>query len=221
MTESSNTDVIGNDFPQCTKMTKGYDYDAPNSVHKLDRHRRSFPDFTPNLHSFVLNRTAKLTDIVSAAVISGCGFLVSEKVKSIVERFETIPVKFYQAKLIHRQKSYDYYWMHLVSHDFSQLIDYPRSEFEAVYLGTQLETFQVNSFDELLMKKAEFVQLQHGSYVDVRGLSLRINKSIAKYSILSLLGFDFRFHLRQDLKEEFLNNNCSGLDLVRSSFTLF
>jgi len=222
MTESVNTNEIGKDFPQCTKMTKGYDYNAANSVHALHRHRRSFPNFDPNLQSFVLSGTAKLTDVVSAAVVNGSGFLVSGKIKSIIQRFETIPLKFYPGTLVHRQKSYEYYWMHMVSHDFSQLIDFSGSVFEAEYFDAQIETFQVDSFDELLIKKSSFVEEHGGSFVSVRGVSLKIDKSVSKYAILSLLGFDFRFHMREDLKQEIINNKCTGLDLaINSSFILF
>jgi hypothetical protein len=120
----------GPQYPQVQKMTPGYDYSALNSVHSMSKNYQSLPDYTPNLDSFILHGRAKMTDMLSVAVISG-GFLVSERFKAILESFSLPEHKFYQARLKHKGKLFEhFYWLHIIC-DLTEFVDYPASSFFA------------------------------------------------------------------------------------------
>lgn len=115
-------------YPQIQKMSQGYDYKSDHSVRKLFKAWRSFPDFTPDLNSFLLHAKSRPTDFISNA-LSSRGIIVSEIVKSIFESFNTCPIAFYKATIKYKSDVLDnYYWMHIIS-DYTDFIDYPNSRF--------------------------------------------------------------------------------------------
>src|ERR1700743_2287765 len=89
-----DTPEVGRQYPQVQKMSLEYDYNALNSVYALSREVEKFPEDIPNLNSFTLHSNAKLTDLLSVAVVSG-GFLISEKLKMIFEEFKLVNHRFY------------------------------------------------------------------------------------------------------------------------------
>lgn len=111
-TLSNATDGIGRAFPQHQEMGRGYDYDAPNSVHKLPYD--GLPDFEPNFNTVTIHGNAKLTDLLSSAPIRNTGYLVSPKLRALLEKF-TLPLhRFYPVPMEHRKKPVDgYCWLQL------------------------------------------------------------------------------------------------------------
>lgn len=66
-----NNIETGSVYPQIQKMSPGYDYKAPDSVHALSKAYQHLPDFTPNLDYFELASKAKLSDLLSTAMAYG------------------------------------------------------------------------------------------------------------------------------------------------------
>jgi hypothetical protein len=120
-----DTEETGHVFP-AVESYDGYDFNAPNSVHKLNF--REFPDFTPDIR-FKLTKDAKFTDMLSQAAISAHGFLINEKLKNTFEQFNIVPHKYYPARVEdHQGDFHNYFWMHLVWKDRS-VIDWSSSKF--------------------------------------------------------------------------------------------
>lgn len=85
-------------------MKPGYNYKAPNSVHALSKETKKLPAYEPDLDYFILHNQAKPTYLLSVTPVSG-GFMVSEKLKQILEQF-TLPLhKFYPAKVLHKNNN--------------------------------------------------------------------------------------------------------------------
>src|SRR5262245_9185237 len=84
---------IGRTVPQHQEMGRGYDYDAPDSVHKLPYD--ALPDFEPNFNTVVIHGHARLTDLISSAPIRNTGYLVSPRLRAVLEQFALPPHRFY------------------------------------------------------------------------------------------------------------------------------
>lgn len=111
-TLSNATDGIGRELPQHQTMGAEYDYTALNSVHRL-RYDTSL-DFEPNFKTVVIHGHAKLTDLISSAPIPNTGFLVSSRLRTVLEEFALPSHRFYPVPTMHRGKPIaGYFWIQL------------------------------------------------------------------------------------------------------------
>jgi hypothetical protein len=109
---SNASEDIGPTYPQHQTMGPGYDYDAPNSVHQLPYD--ALPDFEPNFNTVVIHGHARLTDLLSSAPIQNTGYLVSPKLRAVLERSTLPPHRFYPVPMTHRKKPVaGYCWLQL------------------------------------------------------------------------------------------------------------
>lgn len=127
---SVETKIIGRKYPQCKGVPNGYNfemYKLDNSMTKLNN--KQFPSVIPNLF-WELEDSAKLTDFISPSNIC-IGLLINEKVKNILENFELGNAKFYNAKIIFKEKQYNYFWLHIIDNGLEG-VDYENSIFKEV-----------------------------------------------------------------------------------------
>lgn len=146
-----DTAETGNAYP-AAESYDNYDFKAPNSVHKLNF--REFPDFEPDIR-FKLAKGAKLTDMLSQAAINANGFLVNQKLKEVIEKTNTVPCKFFKAKIEFKGGIADYYWMHLVWPDGINFVKFPNTNFNITEFGTVIEPISINSYEELGEKQKQ------------------------------------------------------------------
>ena len=214
LNHSLDKNEIGSQFPQIQKMTKGYNYDSPNSVHSLSRYLFKFPDFEPDLNSFVLHRSAKLTDLLSAAVISACGLLISEKLMNLFIKFTIVPMRLYEASVIEKNKTERrYYWMHIAGYNFSEKVDYSNSTFSVDNFGTKLEDIKVESLSDLLKKENYMREKYKTRFIKIKGDRIILDYSVSKYSLFSINGFDFDYYISEELRDAIFANSCTGINL--------
>jgi hypothetical protein len=111
-TLNNATEGIGRTYPQHQEMGRGYNYDAPDSVHKLPYD--ALPDFEPNFNTVVIHGHAKLTDLLSSAPIKNTGYLVSPRLRALLEQFALPLHRFYPVPVTHRNKPVaGYCWLQL------------------------------------------------------------------------------------------------------------
>jgi hypothetical protein len=104
-------------FPAHQTMGRGYDYDAPNSVHKLPFDKLA--DFEPNFHTVKIHGNAKLFDLLSSVPIRHCGLLISEKFRELLQGFRLPKHRLYPLPATYRNKPLSgYYWLHLPQPEF-------------------------------------------------------------------------------------------------------
>ncbi|HYH69012.1 MAG TPA: hypothetical protein VD866_30235 [Urbifossiella sp.] len=99
-------------YPQHQAMGDGYDYAAPNSIRRLTHD--ALPDFEPDLGTAVLHGHARLTDLLSSAPFSGVGYLVSGRLRAVLEGFALPTHRFYPLAVTHRNRPVEgYAWLHV------------------------------------------------------------------------------------------------------------
>ncbi len=205
LTESAEDKIIGT-YPQLVDMIEGYDYEANNSVNNLQIYRGIEPPFTnPNLDGFKAAKGAKITDIMSGP-IGGRGFILSNRVKSIFEKFKIPKHYFFEAKIYHKNICYDnYYWFHLVS-DYRQFVDYKKSEF---YKGKDL--FKFDNYDEYL--KFSEITDRHG-FLMAEKVVLSRSFYLSDFDMFMISNFDQTIYISDSLRAELSVSKISGYELI-------
>lgn len=212
---ASNTPEIGPQYPQVQKMKPGYNYKAPNSVYALSKAYQDFPDFEPDLDYFIVHASAKLTDLLSAAPVYG-GFLISERLKSIFDRFNIAPHKFYRAKVKYKKKFFeDYYWMHIIC-NLSDLVDYKKSTFYIYYNYVHnLGFIDIHSKEEYFHKKAKIENDNPDKVVTVWADKIYLSNSFDRNLDLFEIGtFNANYFISTPLKHALLEEKIAGCSIA-------
>ena len=213
-TTSTELKIVG-DYPQTDGMKLDYDLRKPTSVWNLPN--CSFPDFEPDLDYFLLTKKAKLTDIVSTALINAAGFIVSEKVKNILSEFRLPEHKYFSAKLKYKNQIYsNYYWLHFGS-DNAALIDFNNSTFVR---RDPILTFN-DDMEELVISNVSDLdnESRKDTVESIFPTSLQVNNQDG-YDFLYFNDFWNNFFIKGTLLEKLLENNCTGCDYKKTSFQL-
>lgn len=110
--------TFGNDFedvgvtPQHQTMGNSYDYEAPDSVHKIPFY--SLPDFEPNFKTIFLDDRAIVTDLVSSSPIRNSGWLISGRFRAVIDSFPLPLNQYYPVPVVHQGVNVpDYWWLQL------------------------------------------------------------------------------------------------------------
>lgn len=198
--DSLDEAVVGKDYPQAYKFMKGYDGDAPNGIIGLYKYDVEFPDFIPDLDGIMLSGSAKLTDVVSNGYCSDF-FIVSEKVKRILEQYTLCPHRFYPLGLYKRKVKYDYFLLHIIS-VYVDYVDYNRTSFMDCDIFTNKKDGDVivTSLDDLLQKRDE-IKKAKGRSQTVWGERIVMNEHFDKETDFFVISrFDANIYMSERLK---------------------
>ena len=111
-TMNNATDGVGREFPQHQDMGRDYDFGAADSVHNLPYD--TLPNFNPNFNTVVIHGHSRLTDLLSSAAIKNTGYLVSTRLRAVLERYALPTHQFYDVPMIHGRKPVaGYFWLQL------------------------------------------------------------------------------------------------------------
>lgn len=104
--------AYGGPYPPHQTMGEGYDYDGPTSVYKIPSDRLA--DFEPDFHTVMIEAKSKLLDLIDSSPIPHYGWILSDRFRSVLERFKLPPHRYYELPMEHRKKSIEgYWWLHL------------------------------------------------------------------------------------------------------------
>lgn len=213
------TQDTGPQFPQVQEMIKGYDYDAKNSVDELAKFYDSLPPFEPNLNSFILHKQAKPTDFLSNSLTS-VGYLISEKVKTLLSQFNLPEHKFYRASVIHKKESVQgYYWFQIVN-DFRKFVDYGKSEF-FIY-----KNFSQNAGSIDIQSEKDY--LEKNSSIMIKDPTTRIWASKIAFTyafpkqldLFALSKFNANTFISKKLSQSMIDHHITGLDIKPANILL-
>jgi hypothetical protein len=213
-----NTLEVGSQFPQIQKMSPEYNYKAFNSVYELSKLYDDFPDFTPNLDYFVLVSRAKLTDLLSVSVLRG-GFLISEELKTIFDKFKISSHKYYRAKVKYGGIYYEnYYWMHIVS-DLTSFVNYQNSLFFVYHNFSQnLGEIEIISKEDLLQKEKKIKSDNPGKTIAIWAKKIELLPTFDKsLDLFKISRIDGNFYISENLKNAIVNKKISGLNILEAN----
>ncbi|TCN56442.1 hypothetical protein D0809_15010 [Flavobacterium circumlabens] len=205
-----NAKVLGN-YPQVKNIKFNcHVWDEPKFIEHTHFTKINFEPITANA---VLYAKSNITDLIS---VTGMGFtlkpLISEKLKTILEKNRKTGLQFFKSPVIHQDKIIDtYYVLNMYEVDMS-FIDFKKSE---VYLTEN--TF--NLIEKLKIKSyAEFITEKSG--IDKKGYPFGIH--ITKFNFLDDLKQDFfliqnieggsKYIVSEKLKIEIEESDCTGIE---------
>jgi hypothetical protein len=195
-----DTQETGNAYP-AVESYDDYDFNAPNSVYKLNFHE--FPDFTPDIR-FKLAKGAKLCDMMGQATINANGFLISEKLKSIFEKANIIPHKFYLASIEANSSLYNYYWFHLIWNEGIELVDFTQTLFEYKISNSEKTTCLLANYSEYVEKKKSL-----GFFNPLRAVKITLRRNNFDLIINPLSNSVL---INKNLKDEITTHSLSGIN---------
>lgn len=200
--------IIGNQYPQIQTMGGTVDRDAPDSIYNVSSNK--FPNFTPNLNHFILHPNARLTDALSAAMIS-YGFIINEKVKKIFEQYKLPQHKFYPATVKHNEKIYtNYYWFFFIS-DVLDFIDYDRTSFFITDLMDNKIEDCKSIKSSMDIKKLKDILIGKG-YINAEIIHLKEAISIS-YDLFEITLGNYRTYISEKLNGALTKQKITGFDI--------
>ena len=196
-------------YMQTKGYVDGYDQYAQNSMTELDSEK--IPSVIPDLR-FDLEKTAKLTDVVSASNISARGFLINEKVKNIFESCKLSEHRYYDATINVNGEIHKYYWLHLIFNDLS-LIDFPNSSFYLSSFFDNQGNVPVQSVDDYFLKLKE---LTGNEFLFIFADKIKLLPTDDKFDLIVfpyIFGLRLRYLISSELKEKLEKEKVTGIDI--------
>jgi galactitol-specific phosphotransferase system IIB component len=196
---------IGKNFPQlkCLKLASAHQFNA-----------WEFPEGAPKLE-FELSKNAKLTDVLSDSALGGSGFIVNEKVKDILSKYNCITHKHYDVKVIEPKTAavHHYFYIHLCNPDLSKFIDYEQSVFYETKYTFREELIKIKSYQHYADLKAQDTEAQFGVELEEIKVNDQFDKSL---HLFTFLPFTSSFFITKQLKDELVKNNISGFHFTEA-----
>lgn len=153
LTEACGTSETGSLYPQTDGMFGEYDFNSKDSIYQLNR--TTIPESVTDFGVIKIGHSAKLTDVISTALISSAGLIVSEKLKIILEGSKLQKSVFIKLKLNHRSIILEnYYRLFVENEDRLKRVDFERSSFKIKRASKDLGEALIASEGEFYEKLA-------------------------------------------------------------------
>jgi hypothetical protein len=214
---ASGTVETGPIFPQIQKMKASYDFDSQDSVYALSKHTTEFAKFNPNLDYFILHNQAKLTDCLSCVFTSSIGLLVSEKLKTCLEKFKLVSHRFYEANVSYKGKIHHYFFMHVIS-DLSDFVNYEKSIFFILHnFSHNLGYISIKSSNDFDAKRIKVKNENPQQTVAIWSEKLTMIKNFDNTLDFFEIGkLDYSYYISEQLYQKLMTERISGMQIDRS-----
>lgn len=167
-----DTEEVGLNISSQTDGLVGQNtFNSKNSYSIFSHH--NLPDEFNPTETIKLANSAKQTDFISTGLISGNGFIVSAKLKNILEQFKIVDHKFYEIPIEHRQKKVEgYYWLHMFNPE-QDYVDFDNSIFQVRKFSKVLkDDLKFNSIEEYWEERKNY---KSGQLFRLKELKLKEN----------------------------------------------
>jgi hypothetical protein len=194
--------------PQISGFNK---INSTNSTFELEEfacYKGKMYNSIPDLRNYKLDKKAKLTDLISCGLCPGGDFLVSEKLKNIIELSKYSSSQFFPASIETKKKEiYNYYLIHF-NYSLEELIDFKQTEYN-YNIYPQLKNNKFNSFQEYQKFKKEVDK--HG-YLQATKLVLNSNfNTNLDFFVLSWI--DQNLCISKKLKDIIIKEKITGIKI--------
>ena len=161
-----------------------------------------------------MKKKAKFTDVLSSTAGPFTDFLISSKVKEIIDSSHVMQHQFFEASIKTNDQEYEYYWLHLSQPNLVDALNYEESEFyQTEWEFLNKGPIKIKSYEHYMKLKAKD---EDGSF----GVSL--NKIVLKENfdrsldLFFLLPFDFNIYVSEGLKDKLESSGVTGISLSNS-----
>jgi hypothetical protein len=205
------TRETGSEFPQAQEMVEPYDYDAPDGINVTAEFEGTDIPFGLNLNTIKVRSVAKMTDLLSVAMIGTSGIFISAKLQTLLSNFNLVPHKLYSSKVQHKKQIHeDYAYMHFAS-DLRDFVDYPKSKFYARIPGLIEDDLNFKTKEDTLAfyERVDKFHLLQTEYIVLNPMFFEF-----KYDLFYISNFDKNIYISERLRDSLLENRISGIDIV-------
>ena len=220
--ESCATKETGPEYPQVQKWKTGYDddkHDSYYSYYYASSKGRIFPDFIPDLDALVMQNRAKPTDLISSGL--SIGFIISDKLKAIIQQFKFPPYRLYPVKILHKKVELDgYYFMHIISdyfHDYLEFVDYCQSTFSIAKIDrSNAKPISLTSKQDYLNKAKELqddFSIRKSILRRIYAEKICFNKDFANGLDCFIAPFGIDYYISQDFKNVLIEDKITGCNI--------
>ena len=203
---STSPEIIGRTFPQIQEIanTGGKMLKTKNIWNTPIEKGIPKDFFVPD---FKLHGYAKYTDFVSASC-AGFGLLFSEKLASIIQRYSTPKMRFFDTHLCKSKKNIKYQYA-IFLEKTPMFIDYKASIFFKSYYGDKHGELDISSHEDYEAQKQLIVRPY-----DIRTEKLVFDTNTIHYDLFRLHGPTFGYFASSRLKEAIEAAGCTGMKFI-------
>lgn len=210
--KNSASDDVKNIFPQIEDFADGYNRKNTKSASRINPSELFSEDTI--FPSLIMNKKTNLTDLVSySGGMNGYGLLVSDKLLSILTKFNIFEYRVVKIDLSYRQKFYDYYWIQILPD--IDIINYKQSDFFIYSIGeVKSRNISINTHLELVdfRNKTEWPD-----QIKYNKICLSDNYSEKGYDLFVLPVVNSGFIISDRVKKLFYLENITGVEIIRDN----
>ncbi len=209
---SVDLQIVGS-FPQVENANHNCNvWNEPNFIDNFHFEKINVIPITSNA---ILNKKAKLTDLISASIIGfSLKLLISKELKEIIKVHSNTSCQFFEAPIIYKNNYNHNYWLVYPYEINLQNIDFEKSTFalrkRSAEGGTFTENIDVKTIDkfqEILNAREEL----NYSYFFIKRIVLKANLK-DDFFVLRYVEGGIKYIISEDLKKEIENVNCTGIE---------
>lgn len=126
--KSSDTKVIGSNYPQCSGVLKTYNNNSEISLTKFAYFKGNKVDFVPDLDGITLYKSSKLTDFISCSLGPGNDSVIGLTFFDLLSNHKLSDIQFFNCFLYKADEKYYYIWLHYI-YSLEEFVDYKKSVF--------------------------------------------------------------------------------------------
>lgn len=223
-----DTEETGPYNPQIEKLYPDTDPNSNISIYRLYDNPGKFPLIDPKIDYVELKKGSKLSDVLSSSMFVRFGFIVSEKIKSIITGYELPEHKLYRVPVRYEGAIFvDYFWLHMLfefnGKSFQDIqnenIIYPKSVFNVEKDFVKISQINIQSQADI---KSQNEKLGSGMYISASSLVLNRKlidemPEIFKLPIINRV----KWIIKQPLRDSLENNQCTGIRVTEIQNILF
>lgn len=201
--QNLDEEVIGKSCPQVDCLTM-FEAHSINSWHLYSP--------APNLN-FMLRNGAKLTDVLQDFTINSRGFLISPKVRKVLNYFRLMRHQYFSAPVRTKDGLHNYSWLHLCDPELTHQIDFAESVFFRTEFTFREEQIQIDSLDHYQELKSQDKTAAFGVELEEIVLSDTFDQTL---DLFTFLPFDNNVYITERLVNAMADNDIQGFDFERT-----
>lgn len=169
-------------------------------------------DFKPYLTDIELFVNSKINDLIMDGGPITKKMIVSGKLKSILEKYRSSGMQFYNINIIQKNNIFKDYWILNMYETNFEVIDFIKSEFyETENVFNLIKKIDIKSIDEFLKFKSEIELKDYPYGFIISKIALKDDITLDFFSLL-YVECGIKYVVSEKLKQEIEDAGCTGIE---------